>query len=88
MVSGGDFTTILTSESGMNLKRTVMVFIHGKTEIVTRVNGTCVLNTEQERIYSSMETLIQVSTKMGNHMAKGNILGRMEQFTLGIFIQV
>jgi len=61
--------------------------IHGKMEIDTKVNGTCVLNTEQEQISSLMETLILESTKTESHTAKGNTLGRTEQSTLVIFYQ-
>ena len=61
-VSGEDFTMTLTLESGLNQKLMVMVSIHGKMGIATKVNGTCVLNTEQEQIFSLTETLIREST--------------------------
>ena len=61
-VSGEDFTMTLTLESGLNQKLMVMVSIHGKMGIATKVNGTCVSNTEQEQIFSLTETLIREST--------------------------
>ena len=83
---GEVYTTILTLESGMNLKHMATESIHGKMEIVMKVNGICVSNMEQAQIYSSTEILTQVNTKTVNHTAKANILGRTVQSTLAISI--
>lgn len=77
----------LTLESGMNLKRTDMVSTLGKTEIVMKENGTCVLNTEQGLISSLMEILILVSTKTANPTEKDNTLGQTAQSMSEISIQ-
>jgi hypothetical protein len=81
MAFGEDFTMTPTSESGSSLKRMATVFIHGRMEIVMKVNGTCASNMEQEQIFSLTGTPIQESIKMVNHMVKANIPGLTEQFT-------